>query len=645
MCGIAGLLRRDGEPASAAQVRAMTELLAHRGPNDVGTAELGPIVLGQRRLSILDLSSRGHQPMASPDGRFHIVHNGEIYNFLELRSELEGLGVRFTTETDTEVILAAHAVWGPTCVSRFNGIWAFALWDTEERRLLLSRDRFGVKPLFIARDSRHVAFASEIKALRTLPWVSDEPDPAAVREYLVDALVDHSDHTFYRDVQRVPAATNLVVEMDRDIRHRYWQPSALSDDSSPKPDARDSDRVDEIRSLLIDAVALELRSDVPLGSCLSGGLDSSGIVSIAAGLRNGRLMARGGTLREREATAQLAFHAEFADVGINERPFAEAVAAGSGVKLLAVSPSADDFLSELGRVQWHQDEPFASTSIFAQYAVMRLAAASGVTVMLDGQGADEMFGGYPPYASVRAADLLRSVRPAALRAARRQIRDGAGVSRALRFALLGDRAKPNWWPHTGLLAQSLGSEIRKAAPLRRSGDDMPGTLLSRLLWRQIRSESLPSLLRYEDRNSMAFAIEARVPFLDHRLVEAALALPDRLRIERGQRKVAVRQALEGLVPQSVLDRRDKVGFQPPQKRWLRESLPRLACLAQAPMAEACGLLATGSITKAMRSFEAGGLEDSQLWRILNLEAWLRTSSGKPVLAPVGNAVRGRAGRP
>lgn len=144
---------------------------------------------------------------------------------------------------------------------------------------------------------------------------------------------------------------------------------------------------------------------------------------------------------------------------------------------------------------------------------------------------------------------------------------------------------------------------------------------------------------------MAFAIEARVPFLDHRLVEAALALPDRLRIERGQRKVAVRQALEGLVPQSVLDRRDKVGFQPPQKRWLRESLPRLACLAQAPMAEACGLLATGSITKAMRSFEAGGLEDSQLWRILNLEAWLRTSSGKPVLAPVGNAVRGRAGRP
>jgi asparagine synthase (glutamine-hydrolysing) len=635
MCGIAGLFRRDGELASKAHLRAMTDLLAHRGPNDVGAAELGPMVMSQRRLSVLDVSPRGHQPMASPDGRFYVVHNGEIYNFLELRSELEQLGAQFTTETDTEVILAAHAAWGPECVSRFNGIWAFALWDTEERRLLLSRDRFGVKPLFIAHDSCHLAFASEIKALRALPWVSSEPDPSAVRDYLVDALIDHSDHTFYRNIQRVPAATNLIVEMDREFRHPYWRPSALSDDPSPKPDARDSDRVEEIRSLLVDAVALELRSDVPLGSCLSGGLDSSGIVSIAAGLRNGRLMARGGTRREREATAQLAFHAEFAEAGINERSFADAVAARSQVRLLAVSPSADDFLSELGRVQWHQDEPFASTSIFAQYAVMRLAAASGVTVMLDGQGADEMFGGYPPYASVRAADLLRSARPAALRAARRQMRDGAGVSRTLRFALLGDRTKPRWWPHGGLLAESLGPGLREATPLPASGDDMPGTLLSRLLWRQIRSESLPSLLRYEDRNSMAFAIEARVPFLDHRLVEAALALPDRLRIERGQRKVAVRLALEGLVPQSVLDRRDKVGFQPPQKRWLRESLPSLACLAQAPMAEACGLLATGSITRAMRSFEAGGLEDSHLWRILNIETWLRTSAGKPVLAPVG----------
>jgi asparagine synthase (glutamine-hydrolysing) len=630
MCGIAGLLRRDGETASIADLRAMTEVLAHRGPNDVGAAELGPMVMGQRRLSILDLTSRGHQPMASPDGRFHIVHNGEIYNFLELRSELEGLGARFTTETDTEVILAAHAIWGPECVSRFNGIWAFALWDSAERRLLLSRDRFGVKPLFIARDGRHVAFASEIKALRALPWVGSEPNPSAVRDYLVDALVDHSDQTFYRDIERVPAATNLIVEMDREHRDSYWRPAALSDDPSPGPDSRDSDRVDEIRSLLIDSVALQLRSDVPLGSCLSGGLDSSGIVSIAAGLRANRLTARTGTRREREAAAQLAFHAEFADAGINERPFADAVAAGSGVKLLAVSPDAGDFLAELGRVQWHQDEPFASSSIFAQYAVMRLAAASGVTVMLDGQGADEMFGGYPPFASVRAADLLRSLRPRAIGAARRQMHDGARASRALRFALLGDRAKPNWWPRSGPLAHTLGPELRKAAPLRPSGDDMPGTLLSRLLWRQIRAESLPSLLRYEDRNSMAFAIEARVPFLDHRLVEAALALPDRLRIDGWQRKIAVRRALEGLVPQTVLDRRDKVGFQPPQRRWLHELLPSLAPLSQAPLAEDIGLLAAGSVAGAMRSFEAGGLPDTQFWRILNIETWLRTSAGKTI---------------
>jgi asparagine synthase (glutamine-hydrolysing) len=283
MCGISGLAA-PGTRADASVARRMVTALAHRGPDSTGCQDLGGAVLAQQRLSILDPTPSGFQPMASADARHWIVHNGEVYNFLELADELAGIGYQFRTETDTEVILAAYAEWGTACVERFNGIWAFALWDRERERLFLSRDRMGVKPLFYAEHDGGIAFASEIKGLLALPGMRRDPEPAAVRDFLIDELVDHSERTFFSAIRRLPAAHNLVVERDSPQKlERYWGPPDLTEDDAARDGALDDDLVGQFRSLLIDAVALQLRSDVPLGSCLSGGIDSSSIVTIASG--------------------------------------------------------------------------------------------------------------------------------------------------------------------------------------------------------------------------------------------------------------------------------------------------------------------------------------------------------------------------
>jgi asparagine synthase (glutamine-hydrolysing) len=379
MCGIAGLLAPVGQEPDSAQLRKMLSAIRHRGPDDQGEAALGPLALGMRRLSILDPTPAGHQPMTSSDGRYTLVHNGEIYNFQELAAELEAAGCRFSTATDTEVILAAFATWGASCVQRFNGIWAFALWDRQSQTLFLSRDRFGVKPLFLTDSGGRLAFASEIKALLALPWVPRTPDSGVVRDFLANNLVDHTDRTFFEAIRRLPAAHNMTIGPDRTQRlDRYWGPPALNEDASPRPASTDASRLDQIRELLVDAVALELRSDVAVGSCLSGGLDSSGVVSIAAALRDGRLDVDAGHRRNRERQPQLAFFAEFHDVGIDERRFVDDVVRATGIQLRTTTPSAVDFMATIDAITCSQDEPFASTSIVAQYHVMRIAQQAGV---------------------------------------------------------------------------------------------------------------------------------------------------------------------------------------------------------------------------------------------------------------------------
>jgi len=626
MCGIAGSVALGDRRPDPVAVQRMIDRLSHRGPDDEGCASLGPAMIGMRRLSILDPSPRGHQPMTSADGRYTIVHNGEIYNFLELADELRGLGHRFETSSDTEVILTAYDAWGPDCLARFNGIWAFAIWDRDEETLFLTRDRFGVKPLFLAERNSELAFASEIKALRTLDWVSADPHLEAVAHYLVDGTVDHLPGTFFRDVAHFPAAHSLTISRRGRRWHRYWQPPDLSTDASFRPGPGDVQLVDSFRSLLIDAVGLQLRSDVPIGSCLSGGIDSSSIVSIAAGLRSGRLSSAASSHRERDGIPQLAFFAEFREAAIDERPYVDAVVEGTGVTLHTTTPDSDLFLSSLEGVMEAQDEPFGSLSIVAQYHVMRIAHEAGVKVLLDGQGADELLAGYANYRGIRLAGALRTANPGvALDAARAVVRSGAPARSALGYSVLGARRLPAPLIRGRLPGRWFGSALGSIDP-SVNGRAPRGTLLARKLWADIERDNLPGLLRYEDRNSMAFGIEARVPFLDHRLAEAALALPDRLKIDaRGRRKVALHRAMRGIVPELVLGRRDKVAFQPPQDRWLRDSRHVWQGLAVDSRAEREGLLAPGAVLEALTAFEAGLLGSSSLWRVLNVEMWLRQS--------------------
>ena len=629
MCGIAGAVSLNDRTSDPVAVQRMIDRLAHRGPDDDGCASLGRATIGMRRLSILDTSPRGHQPMTWADGRYTVVHNGEIYNFLELADELAAGGHEFATASDTEVILAAYATWGPGCLARFNGIWAFAIWDRVEETLFLARDRMGVKPLFLSEGHGQLAFASEIKALRTLPWVSSDPQLEVVADYLVDGTVDHGSATFFRDVEHFPAAHSLLVSPTGRRWSRYWAPPRLAADASFRAQPGDADQVDQFRSLLIDAVRLQLRSDVPIGSCLSGGIDSSSIVSIAAGLRSGRLETVASAHRERDGVPQLAFFAEFREAGIDERPYVDAVVGSTGVTLQTTTPDVDLFLASLERVIEAQDEPFGSLSILAQYHVMQLAHDAGVKVLLDGQGADELLAGYTNYRGIRLAGGIRSGdRTAAMDAARALVAAGGPYRSALGYSILGSRRLS---PRLirGRLPQSwFGGALPSGGRDSDPPGEEPGTLLARKLWADVSRDNLPGLLRYEDRNSMAFGIEARVPFLDHRLVEAALALPDRLKIDaHGLRKVALHRAMRGIVPDMVLARRDKVAFQPPQERWLRESRDVWLGLAGDSRAEGDDLLAPDTIRNALGAFEAGHIPSDAFWRVINLELWLRSAAG------------------
>jgi asparagine synthase (glutamine-hydrolysing) len=632
MCGIAGLVSLTDHRPDPALVGRMLERLVHRGPDDEGHVALETAVLGMRRLSILDPTPAGHQPMTSRDGRYTIVYNGEIYNFLELADELTPLGYTFSTSSDTEVLLAAYAAWGTACVQRLNGIWAFAIWDARESTLFLSRDRFGVKPLFLAEGSGMLAFASEIKALRTLPWVSADPDLGVVRTYLSDGSLARGNRTFFREIECFPAAHSLVISAGRRRWNSYWPAPALATDASFRRQSEDDDRIDEFKSLLIDAVALQLRSDVAIGSCLSGGLDSSSIVSIAAALRSKTLLGPGRRHREREANPHLAFFAQFREAGIDERPYVDAVVAATGVELHTTTPDTDQFLESLPGILYAQDEPFGSTSIVAQYHVMRIAHEAGVKVLLDGQGADELLGGYVRYPAMRLAGALRNPRTA-WQAGRVMVAEHGPFRAPFGYAVIGSRRIPARLNRRRMPSAWIGQAESSRGQAIEEPRSEPGTLLAKKLWFDVASDNLPELLRYEDRNSMAFGIEARVPFLDHRLAEASLLLPDRLKIAgRNQGKIVLKEAMQGIVPNEVLSRRDKVAFQPPEKRWLAEATPVWRRLASNSSAEAADLLAPGAILEAVQAFAAGRIGSSMLWRVLNLEMWLRGSAGREPLA-------------
>ena len=623
MCGIAGIVdfRQNVQPEVAI---AMADLLKHRGPDDEGTFQASGVALAHRRLAIIDLSRAGRQPMADESGRCRLIYNGEIYNYRELRVELERRGHRFRTRTDSEVILAAYVEWGAGCVQRFIGMWAFGLWDEEKRRLFCSRDRFGIKPFYYRHHGSRLAFASELKAFRA-EGSPLAPNPRVIRAYLEHALVDHTNETFFSGIMQLPPAHSMTFSDTGLTLSRYW---------SLGPDDKNLDAPDEVRELFLDAVRLELRSDVPVGTCLSGGIDSSAIAcAVDHLLRTEAESAR--PIGERQRT----FTAFFAEPGLDERPFARAVVDLTGADAHWISFSDADLINDLPEIVEMHDEPFRSTSMIAQWYVMQAARESGLKVMLDGQGADELLAGYESFFPFFFADLLSRRQWRAFRrevdAYRRVwgaswVRTLAGIARPFLPAPLAWHARSRLNGSTSVLHRSLRSQ---PVALPTGPRTFPDRLRSQL--HLVLDRRLPELLHAEDRNSMAHSLEARVPFLDHRLVELMFTLAPHHVIEDGLNKMVLRRALRDLLPASVANRSNKIGFATPESRWMRGKLGELAAdVFQTRAFVDREFVDAKTLRNRLTQHRDGKVNaGSELWRALNLGLWILTFLDGPDPSP------------
>jgi len=630
MCGISGIWNRDQKPVDRLILQTFTEVIAHRGPDDGGyyfddDCGLG---LGHRRLSIIDLSLAGHQPMPSNDQKCWLVYNGEIYNYLELTAELTNLGYRFRSHSDTEMILAAYQAWGYACLDRFNGMFAFLLWDSRKQVLWAARDRFGVKPLYIwERSPNSIAFASEIKQFTTLPDWQAQVNPQRCYDFLAYGILDHTSETMFQDVWQLRGGEYLTMNCDPQANNfgkllvKSWYQLPTQQQSLSMPEAKQS-----FQDLLKDSVKLRLRADVTVGSCLSGGLDSSSIVCLSDQLR-----------RESATTVPFqTFSSCFENLRYDERSYIKTVIAQTDVQPHFIFPNGDELFAELDHLTWQQDEPFGSTSIFAQWCVFRQAGQSGVKVMLDGQGADELLAGYTKFYAALFAHLLGSWQWGTLVQEIATCRRYQNVSEIKRMIepllpawirqplrrILGyasETSVPNWL--NGNYLQSLGVNPQEIAKFVITS---PKSIhdLSRL---QLTATSVPMLLHWEDRNSMAHSVESRVPFLDYRLVEFAYSLEDTIKIRQGQTKAVLREAMRDILPESIRTRQDKMGFVTPEVQWMRHGLrDRFELEFQEATANLEKWLQPDVLQQIFQSTLEGkqGMHNV-IWRVISFSRWLK----------------------
>ncbi|MFN6935188.1 MAG: XrtA/PEP-CTERM system amidotransferase, partial [Tsuneonella sp.] len=622
MCGIAGIFHcGTPKPVDPARVAAMTDALAHRGPDGEGAWTAPGVALGHRRLSIIDLAG-SPQPMASADGRAMIVFNGEIYNFRELRRELESSGARFATEGDTETILAAWQKWGPDCLSRLHGMFAFALYDLERRSLFLARDRLGVKPLFTAMLSDgSLAFASELKGLLAHPLLRREIDPLAIEDYLAWGYVpDH--RSILKGVEKLPAGHFRLLKHDATPASpvRWWDVSFAERRSETA-----SDLEAELLFRLREAVTSRMVSDVPLGAFLSGGVDSSSVVALMAEAN-----------RDPVRTCSIGFD----DEALDETSYARDVAARFGTEHRERKVGSDDF-SEIDRLVGMFDEPFADASALPMFRVCQLARET-VTVALSGDGADEAFAGYRRHRFHAAEERARAVFPARLRGpafgALGAIWPKADwAPRALRakttFQSLSASGEEGYARalsvvppelRLGLYTEAFRRELgdyraeRPLIDLMRSAPARSG--LDRAQYADLMFWLPGDILTKVDRTSMAVGLEAREPLLDHRLVEFASGLSERLRIKGGQGKWLLKHAMERYLPREVLYR-PKQGFVTPIAQWLRGPLAAEARRIGRGAALARTGWFDGDRINAMAEAHVSGRSDHSrlLWQLLMLE--------------------------
>jgi asparagine synthase (glutamine-hydrolysing) len=608
VCGIGGIVGGRADPGA---LLAMAAAMAHRGPDGQGVWSDEGVGLAFRRLAIIDLYPRSDQPLHFE--HLHLVFNGEIYNYLELREELRRAGHSFHTEGDGEVLLHAWREWGEGALERVNGMFAFGVWDSRERSLTLASDPFGEKPLYWTIHGGRLVFASDVRAILQATASVGAPDQSALAPFVALGLLPPIERSFFAGVWRLPGAHLLRWRGGEVETVRYWWPREVV------PPATYAEAVETLRELLTDSIRLRLRADVPVGTSLSGGVDSSAIVALSGQLAG-------------EHTRH-AFTASFPGFVRDEWDLAHEVATAANVaEHHRVCPEAAELLEDLDRLVSDQEEPFMTTSIYAQWRVMAAAREAGVTVLLDGQGADELFGGY----DVSGGWALQSM----------------GAGRVLRGLLTGparfDRAKALGYD---TLPRALARRYRRAAASPYAsreavalavGVEPPsvpgGTPLRRELLRETIHTSLPGLLRFADRDSMAHSREVRLPFLDRRVAEFALSLPADFLYRDGVTKRVLRDAVDGLVPASVLERREKLRFETPEEAWFSTPafLERAREVLLDPAIRSHGLYDFGAIEA---DAQAGAWRDvSALWRVMNVELW-RSAFSAPRYAGIEVAAR------
>ena len=598
MCGIAGQYCFTGKEPDRELLAEMSRRLSHRGPDGEGSWTCKSTGLVHRRLAIIDLTDDGLQPMTNEDGTLWLVFNGEIYNYVELREILVRNGHRFHSKSDSEVILHSYEEWGADCLRQFNGMWAFAIWDDRRKHLFCARDRFGIKPFYYVQVNGSFLFASEIKALLAHPDVGKRPEDGTLGTYLAWGVFDHSGKTMFDGIfQLKPAHWMRVTAEGPQEPSRYWDITV-----SPSLQQKISDReaASGLLKALLSATRIHLRSDVPVGTCLSGGIDSSTVTVLINNLIRDEAPASVGS-------RQKTFSAVFTDKRFDESRYIDEIVAATGVDAHRVEPTPEQLWDDIDRLVWAQDEPFGSLSIYAQYCVMRLAKET-VKVVLDGQGADELLAGYLAYQGSYVRGLIRSFHWWTA------LQEVAGSFRHHR-GFFGSAFRQV------LVRRGRRTLLKSVAP---AVDRYAGSL-NEVLSRELMATNLPGLLHYEDRNSMAFSIESRVPFLDVRLVEYIASLPLSQKIRHGVTKTTLRNAIKGLIPESVRCRMDKMGFVTPEELWMKEALrPFMLEVLSSDSFHSRPYWHADAVVKDYLAFLEGKTAYSQeVWRIVCAELWLR----------------------
>ena len=618
MCGIAGLIGKQTQP-STLQLGKMLDCIAYRGPDDMGQWKEDNVLLGHRRLSILDLSSGGRQPMLYTE-RYVLVFNGEIYNYIELKEELKTKGYCFTTATDSEVIPAAYDCWGEDCQNHMNGMWAFALYDLEKKTLFCSRDRFGIKPFYYTEQDDFIAFGSEIKQLLAVLPGAPHVNGPVLEGFLSVGFLECSEDTMFREVRQLRGGHCLRCDAQTGAVevHRWFSLHEL-----PKQNISVREARQRFRDEFFASVSRHLRADVAVGSCLSGGLDSSAVVCTINRIVEAK-------------TKQYAITACFVEKDCDEREYSHAAAESCiGLTLSEVFPDMNHLLTELDDMIWHMDEPFGSTSVFAQREVFRRSAELGLKVMLDGQGSDELLAGYPDFYKVKFSWLFRRGQWGALyREIQAYLRLHHGQKRKdkIRFFTVAAlealtplelqnrifRIYQRCSPNRSWLKMTKRGMDRLCEIKRSFAKSDPCNYICASL-----ENGLTELLHYEDRNSMTFSIEARVPFLDADFASFAIGLPFSYKLRDGISKWIMREALQDVLPDRIVSRYDKMGFVTPEDLWMKQHSKELMPLLHDATERLSPWIDGDRFLKWYTKHGGERNNYRQVWRVLCASEWIK----------------------